>query len=142
MKFLFAHHIHGLQISYFMTVLISVKYRETIYSRVQCSATVTTVLDTPSLEAHSNSVAANRSWSESTSNAVLDLEKLHLASLEVHSNSVATDRPWTHISDMDPPSEVSNLLDLKSQKHYIYRFERGKKEKGHRVPGSFASTLS
>ncbi|WOG95652.1 hypothetical protein DCAR_0414978 [Daucus carota subsp. sativus] len=90
------------------------KYRETIYSRVQCSATVTTVLDTPSLEAHSNSVAANRSWSESTSNAVLDLEKLHLASLEVHSNSVATDRPWTHISDMDPPSEATlpmeNLL--------------------------------
>ncbi|XP_074350897.1 RNA polymerase sigma factor sigB-like [Apium graveolens] len=90
------------------------KYREPIYSRVQCSATVTTVLDTPSLEAHSNSVAANRSWSESTSNAVLDLEKLHLASLEVHSNSAATDRPWTYISDMDPPSEATlpmeNLL--------------------------------
>lgn len=79
---------------------------------MQCSATVTTVLDTPSLEAHSNSVAANRSWSESTSNAVLDLEKLHLASLEVHSNSSATDRPWTYISDMDPPSEVSNLVGL------------------------------
>lgn len=95
-----------------MTDCFTVNYREPIYSRVQCSATVTILLDTLSLEAHSNSVAASRSWSESTSNAMLDLKKLHSASLEVHSSSAATNKPWTYISDMDPLSEVSNLVGL------------------------------
>ncbi|KAL1809164.1 hypothetical protein DCAR_0728704 [Daucus carota subsp. sativus] len=83
------------------------KDREPFYFRAQCSATVTTVLDIPSLEAHSNPVAANRPWSPSTSTAVLDLEKLHLASLGIHSDFAATNRPWTYVSDIDPALEAS-----------------------------------
>lgn len=86
------------------------KYREPIFFRTQCSATVTTtVLDIPSLESHSNSVAANRPWSTSasTSTAVLDLEKFHLPSLEAHSSSAATNRPWTYIGAIGPPAEAN-----------------------------------
>lgn len=67
------------------------------------------MLDIPSLESHSNSVAANRPWSTSasTSTAVLDLEKFHLPSLEAHSSSAATNRPWTYIGAIGPPAEAN-----------------------------------
>lgn len=67
-------------------------------------------LQLPSLEAHSNSVGANRSWPPPASAAtttVLDTEKLQLPSLEVHSNSVAANRPWTYMGAIGPPNEAT-----------------------------------
>lgn len=88
-------------------LFITVKYKEPIYFRAHCSATVTTVLYLPSLEDHPNPVAANRPGSPSTSTVVLDREKLHFASLGVHSNFAATNSPWAYFTDIDPTTEVS-----------------------------------
>lgn len=107
--------------------------REPIYIRTQCVLSTTTssptstatitVLDMEKLQlspldAHSNSVAANRPWLSSSSTAttaVLNLEKLTLPFLEAHSNSVTADRPWTYIGAMGPPMEAKFETILPSE---------------------------
>ncbi|CAK9144807.1 unnamed protein product [Ilex paraguariensis] len=97
--------------------------RDPTYLRTQCilstaspptSTATATLLDVeklqlPSLEAHSNSVAANRPWISPTSSttAVLHMEKLQLPSLEAHSNSASTHRPWAYIGPVSPPLEAN-----------------------------------
>ncbi|KAK1364689.1 RNA polymerase sigma factor [Heracleum sosnowskyi] len=93
------------------------KYKDPIYFRAQCSATVTPVLYIPSIEDHSNPAAANRPGSPSTSTVVLDLEKLHSASLGVHSNFAATNSPWTYFTDIDPATEASFGASLPTEKY-------------------------